>query len=313
MASEGPVYQLAISGVSDEWLLDKQASGAEVGVALGASSSTVLSNLANRLAPGTLNTSALSGGRAVGVFDPQAGAAFSEHAGVVANTTYSAYRALNGALNLTPGGNVVHTFSDGDGTLSVAALKTSSVRELANDVTVSGEMESTVYWTELFQGDGTTTVFELAGQPDAPNANHATLIYDDFTGGTFNRQLWEISDSGSHLGLGGGGLVMTGGTGYDGQTTVTAYDQLELGGTIVFEIANLALNAGSAGVLAGLVQRPDAADELLRRIQRYAVRRQHDPRANRERTRHRQRRLPSWRATSTPSGCTPAPARRRSR
>jgi len=256
VASEGPVYRLGFSAVSDEWLLDKQASGAEAGVALGASSSTVLGTLANRLAPGMLNTSGLSGGRPVGVFEPKAAAAWSEHAGVVANTTYSAYRALNGALTLTPGGNVVHTLSDGAGTLSVAALKTSSVRELANDVTVSGEMESTVYWTELFQGDGSTSVFELAGQPAAPNAGHAVLIDDDFNGSTFNRQTWQINDPGSHLSLGGSGLVLTGGNGYDGQTTVTAYDPLELGGTVVFELASVTLNAGSAGVLAGLYNGP---------------------------------------------------------
>lgn len=256
VASEGPVYRLAFSAVSDEWLLDKQASGAEAGVALGGSGSAILGTLANRFAPGRLNTSGLSGGRSVGVFDPRPGAAFSEHAGVVANTTYAAYRALNGALNLTPGGNVVHTLSDGAGTLSVAALKTSAVRELANDVTVSGEIESSVFWTELFQGDGTTSIFELAGQPDAPNAGHARLIDDDFTGSAFNRQTWQLNDPGSHLSLGGAGLVLTGGNGFDGQTTVTAYDQLELGGTIVFELAAVALNAGSAGVLAGLYNGP---------------------------------------------------------
>ncbi len=35
VASEGPVYRLAFSAVSDEWLLDKQAAGAQAGVALG--------------------------------------------------------------------------------------------------------------------------------------------------------------------------------------------------------------------------------------------------------------------------------------
>ncbi len=255
VASEGPVYRLAFSAVSDEWLLDKQAHGWQVGPALGSSAGAILATLANRAAAGRLNTAGLSGGRSVGAFEPQPSSAWSAHAGDAANTTYAAYRALNGALNLTPAGNVVHTFSDGDGSLSVAGLRTAAVRELANDVTVSGELESSIYWTELFNGDGTTAIFNLTGQPDAPNAGHATLIDDNFTSG-FNHQTWQFADPGSHLALGGGGLVLTGGNGFDGQTTLTAFDPLELGGTIVFELASIALNTASAGVLAGLYSGP---------------------------------------------------------
>jgi hypothetical protein len=196
----------------------------------------------------------LTGGRSVGVFESKLAAPWSEHAGTAGNITYSAYRALNGALFLTPSGTVVHTLSDGAGTLSVAALKTSAVRELANDVTVTGEMESTVYWTELFSGDGTTTEFDLAGDPSAPNAGHATLIDDDFSGNVFNLQTWHRTDSGGYLGLGSGGLTITGGNGFDGQSTLAAWDPLELGGTVVFELSNVALNAGSAGVLGGLYE-----------------------------------------------------------
>ena len=254
VASEGPVYRLDFSAVSDEWLLDKQAHGAEAGVALASPASNVLGALANRVAPGQLNTAGLSGGRSVGVFSPKTAAAWSEHAGVVANSTYTAYRALNGALNLTPAGSVVHTFSDGDGSLSVAALQTAAVRELANDVTVTGDVESTVYWTELFNGDGTTAIFPMTGQPDAPGGGHAILLDDNFSAASFNRQTWQLNDPGSHLAVGGAGLILSGGNGFDGQTTVTAFDPLELGGTIVFELAGVALNSGSAGVLGGLYQ-----------------------------------------------------------
>ena len=254
VASEGPVYRLAFSAVSDEWLLDKQAHGAQAGVALATPASSVLGVLANRLAAGRLNTTGLTGGRAVGVFDPASAAVWSEHAGVVANSTYTAYRALNGAINLTPAGSIVHAFSDGDGSLSVAALKSAAVRELANDVTVTGDMESTVYWTELFNGDGTTAIFPLTGQPDAPSGGHATLLDDNFSGATFHLQTWQINDPGSHLSVGGQGLVLSGGNGFDGQTTVTAFDPLELGGTSVLELSSVALNSASAGVLGGLYQ-----------------------------------------------------------
>ena len=254
VASAGPVYRLAFSAVSDEWLLDKQARGAQAGVALGGSAGNFLGVLANRLAAGRLNTTGLVGGRAIGVFDPASAAVWSAHAGAVANSTYTAYRAINGALNLTPAGSVVHTFTDGDGSLSVAALRTAAVRELANDVTVTGDLESTVYWTELFNGDGTTAIFPLTGQPNAPGGGHAILLDNNFSGGMFNRQTWQLTDPGSHLAVGGGGLLLTGGNGFDGQTTIAAFDPLELGGTIVLELAGVTLNTGSAGVLGGLYQ-----------------------------------------------------------
>ncbi len=258
VASEGPVYRLAFSAVSDEWLLDKQAFGAEAGTALGAPAAGVIATLAQRLDATRLNTAALAGGRAVGVFEPEAAATWSTHAGTVASTTYAAYRALNGALSLMPAGNTVHALSDGDGSLSVAALKTTSVRELANDVTVSGAMEASTYWTELFMGDGVTTAFALTGEPSAPNAGHAVLINELFQGSALNLQTWQVADPGSHLALSGGasgtGLTLNGGNGIDGQTTLTAWDALELGGTTVIELAGVALQAGSAGVLAGLYQ-----------------------------------------------------------
>jgi hypothetical protein len=263
VASAGPVYRLAFSAVSDEWLLDKQSVGALSLGSLQTGAGAVVGTLANRLDAGRLNTAGLSGGRPVGVFEPTAsatwsGQTWSTQAGEAANAAYSAYRALGGALTMTPIGDVTHALSDGDGTLSVAALKTSAVRELANDVTVSGAMEPAAYWTELFTGDGATTVFDLAGEPDAPGAGHATLIADDFTGATLNFGTWELNDPGAHLNLSGGpaggGLTLNGGNGHDGQTTLTAVEPVELGGTLVLQLAEVALSAGSAGVLGGLYQ-----------------------------------------------------------
>jgi hypothetical protein len=43
-----------------------------------------------------------------------------------------------------------------------------------------------------------------------------------------------------------------GGNGFDGQTTLTAIDAVELGGTLVIEAGNLQLTAGSTGIVCGL-------------------------------------------------------------
>jgi hypothetical protein len=255
-ASAGPVYRLALSAVSDEWLLDKQSFGT-TGVGLGVDSQSYALRLAEQVAGVTLPaTTSTAGLRAAGVYTPAAGAPWSTQVGQLASSTASAYRLLGGSLALTGAGGVAHTFSDGDGSLHPAALKTSSVRELANDITVTGTDEPGAYFTELFTGDGTTAVFPLSGEPAAPASGHAALIADDFSQPTLNGAAWSLNDPGAHLALTGSGLTSTGGNGRDGGTTLTAWNPVELGGTLVLELANVALAAGSAGVLGGLYAGP---------------------------------------------------------
>ena len=253
----GPVYRVAFAAISDEWLLDKQTAtltGAGFAVAGG----TLLSTLTTRTGAGLLTTSGVVNDKHVGIFTPEPAQPWSTNAAAIASSTYAAYRALNGALGMQTVGSVTHTlnFDDrsGDGTIQVAALKTSMVKELANDVTLSGQIEPSAFVAEMFSGDGTTTIFQLS---DAPfRVSKPTLLSDDFNQPAFNTQTWNIADPGSHLSLGGGGLTMSGGTGFDGQTTLTAIDQIELGGALVVETGNVQLASPSDGVLCGLYSGP---------------------------------------------------------
>ena len=142
----GPVYRIAFSAISDEWLLDKQS------LTLTADGFTVpagslLQSLTARTAVGLLTTSQVQNGKPIGVFTPQPSQPWSTNAGSIASSTYAAYRVLNGALSMNPVGSVTHSLDfdagEGDGTLQVAALKTAMVKELANDVTLSGAIEPT--------------------------------------------------------------------------------------------------------------------------------------------------------------------------
>jgi hypothetical protein len=117
-------------------------------------------------------------------------------------------------------------------------------------VTVSCEIEPTAYVTERFAGDGTTVAFQLAQRPFRRAA--PVLLSESFDAGNFDTRKWNVTDTGSHLGFGAHGLAMTGGTGLDGQTTLTAIDLLELGGTLVLEAGGLRLDTASDGVLCGL-------------------------------------------------------------
>jgi len=249
----GPVYRYAFSSVSDEWLLDKQPMPVS-GPGLSQSGGQLLRTLTSRLNTELFTTAGVEDGFSVGVFEPVQTENWSANAGSVASATYAAYRVVDSAVSLQPAGTVTHALSDGDGTLQVAALKTASVKELANDVTLSGEMEPTAYVTETFAGDGTTTVFQLSEHPFRPKktANSSQFLTDSFNESTLDTQIWEITDPGSHLGLSAAGLTMTGGNGFDGQTTLTAIDTVELGGSLVIEAGSLQLGGASAGVVCGL-------------------------------------------------------------
>lgn len=254
----GPVHLYAFSAVSDEWLLDKQ-NVPPSGAGLAQTSGGLLKTLTSRVDATLLTTTGVMDGEKVGVFVPIERETWSENAGTLAGAAYAAYRVVNGALTLTPAGTVTHTFSDGDGSLQIDALKTTQVKELANDVTVSGEIEPAAYVSEVFEGDGTTAVFELSQAPYKPKhttgvtaASATHLLTDSFNQSAIDTQIWQVADPGAHLGLTSAGLTMTGGNGLDGQTTLTAIDAVEMGGTLVIEAGSVQLSGTSTGIVCGL-------------------------------------------------------------
>jgi hypothetical protein len=254
----GPVYRVAFSAISDEWLLDKQ-SLTLTGDGFAVAGGTLLSKLTARTAAGLLTTSGVVNDKVVGVFTPEPARPWSTNAAGIAASSYAAYRALDGGLSLQTVGSVTHTldFDSGDGgTLQTAALKTAMVKELANDVTLSGQIEPGAFVTEMFSGDGTTAIFQLSQNPF--RITKPTLLSDSFNQAAFDAQTWNITDPGSHLTLGGAGLTMSGGTGADGQTTLVAIDQVELGGSLMVEAGDVQLTAPSDGVLCGLYSGPIA-------------------------------------------------------
>jgi hypothetical protein len=253
----GPVYRVVFTAISDEWLLDKQALTL-TGTGFSLAAGTLLEILTTQIAAGLLTTSGISGLNPVGVFIPETTKPWSTNAAGVAGTTYTSYRVLDGALVMQTVGSVTHTLDfdlgEGNGTLQVAALKTAMVKELANDVTLSGQMEPAAYVTEMFAGDGTTTVFSLSDAPFRPTPS--ALLNDSFNQPSFNTQIWSLTDPGSHFGLGGAGLSISGGTGLDGQTTLTAINEIEIGGSLVLEAGNVQFISPSDGVLCGLYTGP---------------------------------------------------------
>jgi len=84
------------------------------------------------------------------------------------------------------------------------------------------------------------------------------LIDDAFSQPAFDPNAWAVADPGAHLSVTSAGLTMTGGNGFDGQTTLTALDAIEMGGTIVVALGSVVLGAASDGMLAGMYEGPTA-------------------------------------------------------
>jgi len=247
----GPVYQAAVSAVSDDVLLDMQevlSTRASFGLEAG----QLAQNLTNSVDPTrfTLNTAQAQG--TVGRFVPEPGKGWSGNVGAVASTSRNAYRVVAGGMTMAPIGSVMHSLNETDGSLQVGKLQASMVKMLANDVTVCGEEEPSAYVTEVFAGDGTTVRFDLTEEPFFPPSSKTKPLVDLFQEPAINSLLWQLQDPGGHVSITPNGLTCTGGNGIDGQTNLCANSNVELGGSLVIEANGLILSAGSTGIINGL-------------------------------------------------------------
>lgn len=252
LAMEGPRYRIAIQALSDEILLDQLLMPPSKGAA-GATAGTLLTTLVTHSGATSLSTQGLSLNTPISEFVADPGAPWSKSAGQVASMARAAYRALDGALTLSPIQTTVHALSETDGTLNLSALTfTSSIaRALANDVTVCGENEPAAYVTEYFLGDGVTTQFVLAADPYCAPSSKTILIHELFNETQIDERIWGNSGGPGYLSLGAGGLAMNGGNGIDGETVLTWLDPVEMGGTLLLEAIGVTLSPASTGMLAG--------------------------------------------------------------
>jgi hypothetical protein len=247
---EGPRYRIALDAVSDELLLN-QAGALPAASIAGTTVAAAVTAMVTRTGLTAPSATGLSLSTAVTSLRISAGATWSRAVGQIANEARSAYRALSNALMLSNIPATVHALNETDGSLSLAnlSLTGSGRRVMANDITVCGDHEPTAYVTEYFLGDGVTTEFNLSKTPYFLPAAQSTLIEDQFDASTFNHAIW--GDPAGYLAPGAGGLVMSGGNGYDGETILSSVSKVEMGGTLLLEATGVVLANGSSGVLPG--------------------------------------------------------------
>ncbi|HZB87263.1 MAG TPA: hypothetical protein VE291_01275 [Terracidiphilus sp.] len=250
MALEGPRYRIALVAVSDELLLD-QAGIAPAAATANTTAGALVTTLVTRTGITALSTAGLTLATTVGSFAPEPGANWSTLAGRAANDARAAYRAINGALQLTAVPGAVHALNETDGSLNLASLTLTAAvkRALANDITVCGENEPAAYVTEYFLGDGVTTTFDLSETPFFLTASKSTLIAEPFTAAAFNPAVWTAPSG--YMTPGASGLTMSGGSGVDGQVRLSSLNRFEMGGTLLLEATGVTLANGSNGILPG--------------------------------------------------------------
>jgi hypothetical protein len=249
----GALYQAQVTAISDELLLDSVLS-VKSGTTLNQPVSQAMQTLARLSGAASLTLSTQVSPAVVGRYQAAAATKWSQAAGMLASSARSAYRILSGVTTVSSVGAVTHTLSETDGSLQLSGLQASTVKLLANDVTVCGKIEPAAYVSETFQGDGVSKDFQLNSLPFQATASEKLTFNDLFLGSAVNGQVWEWIDSGGRLSVTANGVTCTGGSGRDGETVLNAIHQLELGGSIVLEAGGVLISPGSSGLVLGLYE-----------------------------------------------------------
>jgi hypothetical protein len=247
----GPVCSLFVSAIGDEMLLDRQPiapTGPIVGATAGSAAQVMLAR-SEILGITTALSLATMG---IAEFQALSSRTWSENVAALAAACRNAYLLQNSTLSLNPVGTVTHALSESAGTLTPANLQIATIKALANDITVCGEEEPAAFVTEFFQGDGTTVLFELTEDPWKLPSSKAKTFTDNFQGSILNPQLWIVDDPGSAVTLTANGLTCIGGNGVLGNTVISTFSTVEMGGGLILEANSVQFGAQTSGILNGL-------------------------------------------------------------
>jgi hypothetical protein len=246
---EGPIYRYNVAAQSDEILLDQKALPNRSPF-VDRSAGSALRQLAQDLLPGVFDTTAMQDVDTLANYTVNPQKSFSFHAAEIAVASRASFRAMNGALILAPVGASVYALNESDPNFSPQGLWLNSPNLLANDVTVIGQEEPQDYVRDYFVGDGETLSFYLSEEPFAQEK--PALIDEEYLGPALDPTTWTVNDPTSAVSVAAQTLQIAGGTGVDGETTVSFIEQVEMGGALELQHGNVSFAAASQGVIGGL-------------------------------------------------------------
>lgn len=246
---EGPVYRYNLVAQSDEFLLNQKALPNRSPF-VNRSAGNALRQLAQDLLPGFFNTTAVQDVDTLAAYTVNPQKDFSYHASEIALAARACFRAMSGALVLEPVGAQSYTLNESDPNFSPAGLTLNNPTMLANQLMVIGEDEPQAYCRDYFVGDGESLRFYLSQEPFAQSK--PALIDEEFLGPRLDPTIWVLADPSSAVSVVAQTLQVAGGTGVDGQTTVSFIEQIELGGALELQHGSVTFSAPSQGIIGGL-------------------------------------------------------------
>jgi hypothetical protein len=245
----GPVYRYNVVAQSDEVLLNQKALPTRSPF-VDRSAGDALRQLAQDLLPGWFDMGAVQDLDTLAVYAVNPQKNFSFHAAEIALSARASFRTMDGALILAPVGAASYALNESDSNFCPVGLWLNSPNLLVNELTVIGQDEPQAYVRDYFVGDGESLKFYLSQKPFA-QAKPA-LIDEEYLGPGLDPTTWVVSDPSSAVSVVTQTLEVEGGTGVDGQTSVSFIEQIELGGALELQHGDVSFAAASQGVLGGL-------------------------------------------------------------
>lgn len=245
----GPAYRYKLVALSDDALLNsKRLAGRSPFV--DRSAGEALRQVTQNVLPGVFDVSAVQDLDILPLYQSNPEKTWSEHAAELALLARASYRTDGTTLVFAPIGSTVYPLDETDQNFSPEALTLEPQYRALNDVTVIGDVEPQAYVKDYFVGDGLSMKFYLSQNPFI-KPGQVTLT-EEFKGGALDPTRWNLVDPQNAVGVAVGTLVISGGTGADGQTAVCFAEQIEMSGGIVLQHGDVTFTGASAGVLGGL-------------------------------------------------------------
>jgi hypothetical protein len=244
-----PVYRYNVVAQSDEVLLDQKALPNRAPF-VDRSAGSALRQLTQDLLPGWFDMAGVQDMDTLAAYEVNPQQDFSFHAAEIALAARASFQTMNGALILAPVGSATYALNESDANFSPEGLALNSPNLVANELTVIGQDEPQAYVRDYFVGNGESLKFYLSQKPFA-QAKPA-LIDEEYLGPGLDPTTWVVDDPAAAVSVVAQTLQIAGGTGVDGQTTVSFVEQIELGGALELQHGDVSFAAASRGVLGGL-------------------------------------------------------------
>ena len=244
-----PVYRYNVVAQSDEVLLDQKTLPNRAPF-VDRSAGSALRQLTQDLLPGWFDTAGVQDMDTLAAYEVNPQQDFSFHAAEIALAARASFQTMNGALILAPVGSATYALNESDANFSPEGLALNSPNFMANELTVIGQDEPQAYVRDYFVGNGESLKFYLSQKPFA-QAKPA-LIDEEYLGPGLDPTTWVVDDPAAAVSVVAQTLQIAGGTGVDGQTTVSFIEQIELGGALELQHGDVSFAAASRGVLGGL-------------------------------------------------------------